>query len=614
MKIYKRLIFIMLFLLCLQAAAAAQLLDNGFYPYNLKGSSRHTSMGSAFVAMADDMGAIIYNPGGLPWASGMLVNYESLDNLLAIQAYPTGFGSTWGFAYEKTTDTSNNTGTAAQLNSNYLLFGFGTKLSGFPELSKDPLYDNIGVGLTIKSVLSQSLNAGSGSDISSTGWEADIGALWKCTNWFALGLVSKNICPDEFLNGGRFKWSNGSTESIASGFEFGASLKLIGDIHSPIYVEDNELFVNLDMVSNKYAANFPFLLRAGTEWGVRGKTFIRTGVAQTPYYQNNSWDARWVMSYGMGVRAEGWGLDFNFTGGPQAKSMLSFLYFPKEWVFEREPKRLTSYRTKFSPVAEPIKLYWDPSDLTTYDENTFISGEAVPGAEIFVNGNTVQVANGKFNVYVPLQPGKNLVALEGRYNGEKIISINRKVLRKAKVVVAEEKSLTPERINALKTSQKEQEVELKKVDSALAKARTQAETKRLSSKKEAIKKEIQQTTAQVKEVELQQKTVQDRKEKLETLVTMGVIEVAPDKDFELQSRVTRAELCVWIVRAAKLPLPRVEKQLFKDVPADSPSAPYIKIVADAGLMRPYTDGTFRPNQPVTKKEGEEIFKRIGLIQ
>jgi hypothetical protein len=91
-----------------------------------------------------------------------------------------------------------------------------------------------------------------------------------------------------------------------------------------------------------------------------------------------------------------------------------------------------------------------------------------------------------------------------------------------------------------------------------------------------------------------------------------VIEVEPGKEFQLETGITRGELASWIVKAAGLPLPKLEEDPFPDVKRDHPLAPYIKVMAQSNLLSPFPDGTFRPEALVTKEEGERLFKTLGI--
>ena len=54
----------------------------------------------------------------------------------------------------------------------------------------------------------------------------------------------------------------------------------------------------------------------------------------------------------------------------------------------------------------------------------------------------------------------------------------------------------------------------------------------------------------------------------------------------------------------------VRPYIFSDVPSDFWAAKSISAVAKAKLMKGYSDGTFRPNQPMTREEVASLFNNI----
>ncbi|WP_082083956.1 glycoside hydrolase domain-containing protein [Paenibacillus beijingensis] len=52
---------------------------------------------------------------------------------------------------------------------------------------------------------------------------------------------------------------------------------------------------------------------------------------------------------------------------------------------------------------------------------------------------------------------------------------------------------------------------------------------------------------------------------------------------------------------------------FNDVPGNSPAKEAIELVSDLGLMQGYGDGTFKPNQPVTRAELAIVLARLAAM-
>jgi len=105
-----------------------------------------------------------------------------------------------------------------------------------------------------------------------------------------------------------------------------------------------------------------------------------------------------------------------------------------------------------------------------------------------------------------------------------------------------------------------------------------------------------------------------RKQRLQELVTLGVVEVAPGAGFKLDANLTRGDLAIWLAKTSGLALPRVSKDVFSDVKRGDLLAPYIKLVSDAGLMTPYPDGTFRADKPINEADTALLTAQIQSVQ
>ena len=545
MKRFKLLLIILLFAV---SSAGAELAEIGVNPFDLEVGARPLAMGGAYVGRADDVNTILYNPGGMAWARGISLTVSDFDNITAVQAYPTGYGSSIGLAIATSKLTAiPAAGGPANFSSNILVLSYGSKLNAIPALRNKELFQQIGVGISFKNIMGQTLRRTGQTDRSATGWDLDLGALWKRSEWWWFGLSAQN------LFGGSMLWDNGTQEAIPSSFRLGTSARIIGDIGSPIFQEGRELLLGGELDFNSAFSN---LIRLGAEYGINKTHFLRGGISNSH------------LNLGYGYRAGEWGLDLALYTEPvknEGRFYFSVLYFPKEWILFK-PLDVERPAVLLEKAFERISL---EDNITTYEDRLDISGKVKPGVEVYVNGLRAYIAeDNAFNVNIPLAIGKNLVLVEARFEGEKKVW-KYKVLRKAKVQLAEEKAVklalektvTPEAREALKLKERE-----------LAKSR----------------------------------------EKVEELVTVGVIEITPEAEFKLDASVTRGELSAWVVKASGLPVPKVQRDIFSDVKRDNPLAPYIKVVVDWDVLRPFADNTFRPEAPVSKEEGEKIFKVFGL--
>jgi len=534
----------------------AYLSELNLVPFRVESGSRPLAMGGAFVGLSNDVNAAFFNPGGLPWAKGICLNVKDINNFSASQAYPTGYGSTLGISVLQAGlfDLPVSAGKNADFSSAILLLSAGTKLSALPPLSDNKIADNIGFGINFKTLLALSLRKTGEPDRTAKGLNMDAGLLYKINRFSAMGINASNI-----LSGAKLSWDNGLTEEAPMVLRIGGSSKIIGDIWSPIYLEDQEFTLSYDVETmNSQSSSMYF----GSEWAYAGTYFLRLGCYVCPQ--------RTSTSIGLGVRIEDWGVDATSYANPIKGSgdfYLSILYFPEEWVFVKRPAQ------KYPPIriADPVINLSPEDNLITYEDRILVSGTAKPGVEVYVSDQRADIdSNQNFAVLLPLSIGKNLIVIDSYLEGGRL-SQEKKIFRKAKVVVAEEKLV-------------EQEL------------------------KEA------KTPEQKSKLEEEKKNLLFNKERLETLVTMGVVEVSPEAEFSIEAPVTRGELSSWLVKAANYPLPRVNADPFKDVPKEHPLAPYIKVAVERGLIKPFPDSTFRPNATISQSEGEEIFRRFGVIK
>jgi len=91
------------------------------------------------------------------------------------------------------------------------------------------------------------------------------------------------------------------------------------------------------------------------------------------------------------------------------------------------------------------------------------------------------------------------------------------------------------------------------------------------------------------------------RDSVQKLVEKGIVKGYDDYRFEPNATLTRAEAAVFIARAYNLK-PSGSVGTFPDVPANHWAKDAVSAAAARGIVRGYPDGTFRPNDPVTRAE------------
>lgn len=95
---------------------------------------------------------------------------------------------------------------------------------------------------------------------------------------------------------------------------------------------------------------------------------------------------------------------------------------------------------------------------------------------------------------------------------------------------------------------------------------------------------------------------------IQKLVAQKVFNGYPDGTFRPNQSVTRGQAAKAIANALKLDTTKVTNPHFKDVPTTHPYYKYIAAIANKGIISGYaTDNTFRPNQPLTRGQMSKIL-------
>jgi peptide/nickel transport system substrate-binding protein len=100
------------------------------------------------------------------------------------------------------------------------------------------------------------------------------------------------------------------------------------------------------------------------------------------------------------------------------------------------------------------------------------------------------------------------------------------------------------------------------------------------------------------------------KEQIDYLVSKKIVAGFPDGSFKPELGVTREQFAKMIVIAKGLSEYKPSKQTFKDVSKDRWSYGYIEAAAKAGYIKGYTNGSFGPNDPITREQLAVLLIRV----
>lgn len=94
---------------------------------------------------------------------------------------------------------------------------------------------------------------------------------------------------------------------------------------------------------------------------------------------------------------------------------------------------------------------------------------------------------------------------------------------------------------------------------------------------------------------------------IDMLVMKGVFSGYPDGTFAPNNALTRAATVKVVLKSLNKPIPQVAESGFGDVESDNPFVDYIAAAKNLGVVNGYSDGTFAPNKEVTRAEFVKIF-------
>lgn len=110
------------------------------------------------------------------------------------------------------------------------------------------------------------------------------------------------------------------------------------------------------------------------------------------------------------------------------------------------------------------------------------------------------------------------------------------------------------------------------------------------------------------------KTIPERRI-IEVLSALGILITDDPSYFYPDEPITRGELARQLVKSLNMSVSRtITNDVANDVSTEDPMAPYIQAVMQSGTMGSYTDGTFRPDQPITYEQVQSILKDAGLLK
>jgi len=571
-------IFLSCFFLLNAPVVSGLPFGRGITYFNQSIGARSLGLGGTLVTAGEDGTFSFSNPAGL---AGLQGSYFSIDsqNMAFMQAFLAGQGS---LGIGLSSHNAKDAGSSLSFSNTYASFVYAQKLELFT------------LGANLKYILSEEFKEGTSPIRTGSGWDLDLGIASQMNSWLKSGLYVQNIVP--YSMGARNIWNNGSSESISMSVRAGAGVKLFGrdSLLGRPDLRKMQLFIDAEMNSMLI-----LLGHLGLEWEAGELWTLRAGLDQQ--LRDNRTSS--VFTFGAGTSFDKWSADAGIDPLSSTSPAVTLYFVPAE-------TRKTASATEF-----PSLTITSPSDNYATDEAFVIVSGSAKQVRVRINGLDVFVKpDSSFSASIPLYTGKNLIEITGIGEANRKIQVQRRILRKARILVQKEMKLEQKKSEIERTQESilRRELAIASLEAdplltAQEKARLEREKARISERKASVAKEKEK-------VETEVKAVQEKKEKVSALATLGVIQTKEDAPYDIDQKITRAELAMWLVKAKSIPVYSVPADPYPDVKKDHWAAAFIQAAVSKGLMAPYPDGLFRPEDGVKEAEGINALRKFDKIK
>ncbi|MBU1026246.1 MAG: S-layer homology domain-containing protein [Candidatus Margulisbacteria bacterium] len=569
MKVNK-LLLVLVLSVCLAGLVFAQAaLD----PSRLAIGGRGLGLGRTYVGLADDVSSIFLNPAGLAriprWQMTSMAGQfaEEYSYLLLTGAYPTEYGvfgagfvgaSTGGVPVTKVLEGTESdpvyvidpTQPAVDYFNNVYFLSLAREV---PKIWNYDIPWNLRAGASLK-LFNTSLTGDSIINGSGFGTELDVGLLADPLPYLALGFYGRNVLP--YSMGGKLTYASDYSEHYPAAFILGGSMKVLGPKDNAFRkFMNHELTLLLD---TEFSNGVPMLMHMGAEWKPHPIIALRMGIDQdVSSDMAGNLTTENGMAYGVGLTYGGFRFDYAFHEFPGLPGINNSYFSLSYGIAEAEEE-----------ITEKISIFTPADKLVTFESSVVVQGRVndMKIKELYVNGIRVKFGlKGDFKTSVSLKTGKNNIRISGK-DGNKLITV--------------------EQVRALRL---------------------------------ITFPDVEQDYWVAQPISL--------------LAMQEIITGYPDGTFRAEGDINRAEMCALLIRtkgqvdtyatleatteAELAALIGKEEPLFPifftDVSEKFWASSFIKDAADLEIVKGYPDGTFRPNNKITRAEGLAMITRLADV-
>ena len=371
-------------------------------------STRALGMGRAYVAAANDVGSIFLNPAGLAyakswgWTLGATSIVKDTSNVnfgiyysLSNEAFGFGFidSNTWNPEITSSREPIIGRyitveGAPLRFGSGVGIFSYGVNLHKYLDF---PILNDTSIGISLKT-FSQQVET-SEEVFSGSGFDIDLGLIYKMNSWLKLGLLGQNILQKE--SGGKMVWTTAYEEPIPVSNRYGISAKILGPDGMLDYGQD--VYLNYEYEEGSYKKDNPSFSHGGIEWWLNSNLAIRSGLDQLPLIEaDGDFSIEDNYTCGFGYRYQDFTLDYAYHKyGDDPDNTLHYFslsyVLPAETLTEGAPleidKIATVESTSEAMPEKAIKLHEyliikNPADRSVIHGDSVALNASVNNADI----------------------------------------------------------------------------------------------------------------------------------------------------------------------------------------------------------------------------------------
>jgi hypothetical protein len=564
----KIILLLVLFMFCGQSVAVYGENALTFDASRNIFTGRVMGMGGAHVALSDDGEGLFTNPSGLamikfPQLVGMSrrMILDEVSNTVWGWALPTDWGvfgigysgSVIGDSLQTMRDPGNN---RIILNPSLEAISYQNSSILLVYAKSIPGY-NLALGGCLKSLSSRLHTANRQLD-QGAGINLDLSASYLPYPFLNLGANAQNLLSQPV------SWSN-SSERLGGFTKLGAALKLLGvNSSEALYKFDQNLIacVDIDWPHDTLAPQT--LLHFGLEWEYYRNFFIRGGINQRP--------SGYAPAFGIGLVNSGIRFDYAYTIYPGMISDNPH-YFSLSYIGDR----VFDSKEKLKSNESDIKFLSPEDRSVTSSEVALIKAEP-KGKKAFETTNTWKVLLIETTSEVletsqrvqltGIQRDGYPIAQSGTIEFLSLLDLGRNVIAISGYVPPENTYVTDE-LRILRV-------------------------------------------IPFSDLPLDHKGAKQ----VELFAALGLVDGYPNHTFQPEKTITRAELAALLIRTEDISPEKWEQaenqKKFRDT-VGKWSNPYANLGSDLGYFNPYSDNTFRPEQPLTRAEAITILVSFAKI-